>query len=479
MIVLYAGVPAICLILALIFRNYKKEIFKNLDNKEHPLRFLYPASARVYDLFKVIYPSHAHSNVSSLLKQLCVRENVDAEIYLYNIKKIASLTGIFMAVCTVGMLLFISLKKDSIVSFLTRGQYGSGNITYQLDVEYDNTAETIELTIDSIKMTEEEILETFDESYDGVMKAVLNENDSPESVSKPLDLIDTFGNIGIEWEIRDISLINYNGEISDTVEENEFVPIDLYATFTIGDTSRVYCFPLMVTGESISAKELLIRNIYESIENSNSAYAPKVSLPDSINGKPLVFREIGSNSDRIFLLFGAVVTVFLIFVYDRTLENRLKARQDEMVLDFTEIVFKLSLLYEAGLSIFKAWERIVTEYESTTPKKPHFAYREMRLTLEQIKNGASEAQAYGQFGRRCALHQYMKLGSILEQNITKGARGMKTLLRQEVRDSFEDRKRLARKKGEEASTKLMIPMVMMLIIVIVIVAYPAVMSIRF
>ena len=150
-----------------------------------------------------------------------------------------------------------------------------------------------------------------------------------------------------------------------------------------------------------------------------------------------------------------------------------------MALDFTEIVFKLSLLYEAGLSIYKAWERIVTEYESTAPKKPHFAYREMRLTLEQIKNGAPEAQAYGQFGRRCALHQYMKLGSILEQNITKGARGMKTLLRQEVRDSFEDRKRLARKKGEEAGTKMMIPLIMMLIIVLVIVAVPAIMSIRF
>ncbi|MBE6016333.1 MAG: hypothetical protein E7233_01815 [Lachnospiraceae bacterium] len=479
MIVLYAGVPALCLILALVFRNYKKELFKKLDNKEHPLRFLYPASARVYDLFKVIYPSHAHSNVSSLLKQLCVRENVDAEIYLYNIKKIASLTGIFMAVCTVGMLLFISLKKNSIVSYLTRPQYGDANATYKMDVEYDNTAETVELTIDSVKMTEEEILAVFEESYDGVMKAMLNENESPESVSKPLELIDSYENIKIEWEIRDISLINYNGEITDAVEENEFIPMDLYATFTIGDISRVYCFPLMLTGESISAKELLIRNIYESIENDNSAFDPEVSLPDSINGKPLVFREIGSNSDRIFLLFGAAATVFLIFAYDRTLENKLKARQDEMLLDFTEIVFKLSLLYEAGLSIYKAWERIVLEYENSAPQKPHYAYREMRLTLEQIRNGASEAQAYGQFGMRCGLHQYMKLGSILEQNITKGARGMKTLLRQEVRDSFEDRKRLARKKGEEASTKLMIPMVMMLIIVIVIIAFPAVMSIRF
>lgn len=479
MLVFYIAVPAFCLLMALIFRGYKKDLFKNLDNKEHPLRFLYPASARVLDLFRVIFPSHAHSNVSSLLKQLCVRENVETEIYLYNVKKISSLTGIFIAVCMVGMLLFISQKKDLSVSHLTRPSQGSADATYQLDVEYDNTAETIDIVIESAAMTEEEILKTFEDSYEGVLTSILGDNPSADKVSLPLDLITSYGPIGIEWEIGDISLINYNGEISSSIEENEYVPIDLFATFTIGETSNVYCYPLILTGESVSAKELLIRNIYESIEKNNSAYDTEVTLPDNINGKPLIFREIGGNSDKIFLLLGTAAIIFLFFAFDKTLENRLKARQDEMALDFTEIVFKLSLLYEAGLSIYKAWERIVTEYENSNPTNPHFAYREMRLTLEQIRNGASEAQAYGQFGRRCALHQYMKLGSILEQNITKGARGMKDLLRQEVRDSFEERKRLARKKGEEASTKLMIPMVMMLIVVLVIVAVPAVMSIGF
>ena len=66
---------------------------------------------------------------------------------------------------------------------------------------------------------------------------------------------------------------------------------------------------------------------------------------------------------------------------------------------------------------------------------------------------------------------------MLEQNLTKGTKGMKELLAQEVADAFEERKRLARKKGEEASTKMLIPMIMMLAVVIVIVAVPALMSI--
>ena len=56
---------------------------------------------------------------------------------------------------------------------------------------------------------------------------------------------------------------------------------------------------------------------------------------------------------------------------------------------------------------------------------------------------------------------------------------MQQLLKKEVEDAFEERKRIARKKGEEAGTKLLIPMVMMLAVVIAIVAVPALMSMRF
>ena len=477
MIIVYTSVPAICLVMALIFKNYKKDLFKNLDNKEHPLRFLYPAAARVLDLTEVIYPRKSQSNVSSLMKQLCVRENVETEVYIYNVRKFSSLTGIMIAVCMVGMLLFITQSKDTVISTLIRPD--SGQTSYQLDVEYGETSETIELTLDAAEMTEEEIHEKFEENIEGIRSAILGDNPSLNEVSLPLNLITEYGSIEIEWEIPDISLINYNGEVSKDVSENEYIPLDLFATLSIGDIAEVYCIPVVLTGESVSSKELLIRNIYESIENNNSEYDSEVALPENINGVSLVFREINNNADRVFFALGAVAVVLLIFAYDRTLENKLKARREELAMDFTEIVFKLCLLYEAGLSIQKAWERIVTEYENTKPKKPHFAYREMRLTLEQIKNGSPEAAAYGQFGKRCGLHQYMKLGSILEQNLTKGSRGMKALLRSEAQDSFEERKRLARKKGEEAGTKLMIPMIMMLVIVLVIIALPAVMSIRF
>ena len=55
---------------------------------------------------------------------------------------------------------------------------------------------------------------------------------------------------------------------------------------------------------------------------------------------------------------------------------------------------------------------------------------------------------------------------------------MKLLLKQEAEDAFEERKRIARKKGEEAGTKMLVPMVLMMVVVIVIVTVPALMSIN-
>ena len=74
----------------------------------------------------------------------------------------------------------------------------------------------------------------------------------------------------------------------------------------------------------------------------------------------------------------ALIAIVVVFIgFDKSLEEKVKKRNEEMMIDFTEIVSKLSLLYSAGLSILKAWERIVSDYEKKGVKR--FAYQEMKL----------------------------------------------------------------------------------------------------
>jgi len=400
-------------------------------------------------------------------------------MYIHSVKKLSASLGVILAVCMVGMLVCISSQDDKLIRSLTRAGYGKGQTSYQLDVEYDGTGETVEIVLDPQKHTEQEILDIFSDSYDAVIKEMLSDNTSLQDIHSPLNLIGSYGQIRIHWDIEDVSLINYNGELSGSIGENEHLPVSIYATFTMEDTSQTFSIPLVLTAQTPSDNEKLAGEIMDSIARNNSAYDPEVTLPDSINGRALEFRKTKSNTAQILLILGVIGAAAVFLLYDKRLEKEADKRRDEMTGDFSEIVFKLSLLYEAGLSIFRSWERIVTEYEASGQTQSHYAYREMRYTLDQIRNGRSEAESYGQFGKRCGLHQYIRLGNILEQNLQKGAKGMKTLLRQEAQDSFEERKRLARRKGEEASTKLLIPMIMMLVVVMAVIAVPAVLSIGF
>ena len=69
--------------------------------------------------------------------------------------------------------------------------------------------------------------------------------------------------------------------------------------------------------------------------------------------------------------------------------------------------------------------------------------------------------------------QYMKFSNLLVQNLKKGSNGILEALRQEAKKAFEDRINMARKLGEEAGTKLLLPMMLMLGIVMVLIIIPA------
>ena len=70
----------------------------------------------------------------------------------------------------------------------------------------------------------------------------------------------------------------------------------------------------------------------------------------------------------------------------------------------------------------------------------------------------------------------MKLASLLEQNRKTGLKNLRYLLEEEVAAAFEERKNIAKRLGEEAGTKLLLPLFMMLGIVMVMVVAPAFLS---
>lgn len=148
-------------------------------------------------------------------------------------------------------------------------------------------------------------------------------------------------------------------------------------------------------------------------------------------------------------------------------------------MDYSELVSKLIVYLGAGLTIRNAWERILRTYEEMQRKGlvgERAVYEEMRRTCEEMQKGIPEGKAYQNFGRRCRLQPYIKLCALLEQNRKNGGRNLCPLLQAEMDSAFEERKNAAKRRGEEAGTRLLLPLFMMLIIVMVIVILPAMLS---
>ena len=132
------------------------------------------------------------------------------------------------------------------------------------------------------------------------------------------------------------------------------------------------------------------------------------------------------------------------------------------------------------MTVKHAWETIVTNYVNQREALGvRLVYEEMALTINEMQGGISEGEAYERFGKRCELTPYLKLGALLSQNLRKGSRGISDLLRVEAIQSFENRKNLAKQKGEEAGTKLMLPMIGMLAVVMIMVMVPAFLTMQF
>ena len=127
----------------------------------------------------------------------------------------------------------------------------------------------------------------------------------------------------------------------------------------------------------------------------------------------------------------------------------------------------------------KAWVKIVQDYEKQKDRLGiRYAYEEMAAACREMQSGVAEIESYERFGKRCGMNAYRKLASLLEQNLRKGTKGLTALLGTESEQAFEERKASAKRRGEEAGTKLLAPMFFMLAMVLVIVIIPAFLSIQ-
>lgn len=176
---------------------------------------------------------------------------------------------------------------------------------------------------------------------------------------------------------------------------------------------------------------------------------------------PLYF--VSGNVLLFILVLAGATLVF--YYYGTVMEEKLKARSEEMLSDFSEVVSKLALLVNAGMILTDAWSQVAFSGERTL-------YQEMRRSVGEIQNGKSAADAIYVFGQRCMLPEIKKFSSTLIQGIKQGNRELAEMLTQQSGEVWELKKQLVRRKGEAANSKLLIPMCVTFIGILIMIMIP-------
>lgn len=177
--------------------------------------------------------------------------------------------------------------------------------------------------------------------------------------------------------------------------------------------------------------------------------------------------------DAGYAIFGVSLPISIAIFHDRDLFEKVKKRRFTIQLDFPDFVNKLTLLVNAGMTVTKAWEKIASDSAKCTP-----LYQELYSAVLQIKSGVPEHKAYEEFSKKCHVAVITRFVSVILQNIRKGNAELVPILRVFANECWELRKSAARRLGEEASTKLLLPMTLMFIAILLIVGMPAVLALK-
>ncbi len=242
--------------------------------------------------------------------------------------------------------------------------------------------------------------------------------------------------------------------------------------------SAPYRIYVSIVPRALSRYESLLLQLQQAItaEDEGSLGENMLSLPTEIDGQRIYYSEHEDRSYLLLPLLGVIAAMSIYMRQGQARRTEKKQREALLMLDYSELVSKLMVYIGAGLTVRNALETISQHFDALIArgiKEDRPLYQELRTMVIQFRRNMPESEIYLSFGRRVNLKPYTKLVSLIEQNRMNGARNLRAMLELEMEDAFEQRKTTARRLGEEAGTKLLLPLFIMLGIVMIIVIVPA------
>lgn len=170
-------------------------------------------------------------------------------------------------------------------------------------------------------------------------------------------------------------------------------------------------------------------------------------------------------NEPLGVLMGFFMAGILMWYVEEQLNDQLTERRDELLADMPQVLSKLTLLVNSGMILREAWEK--TAYGGSRT-----LYIEMQNTVQEMKNGVAEVDAYKNFANRCDIKQIRRFTSTVIQNMLKGPVELSYFLKEMSDEMWEEKKHLVKRKGEAANSKLILPTTMIFVGILIMIIVP-------
>ncbi|MGN0383755.1 MAG: hypothetical protein ACI4DS_05745, partial [Eubacterium sp.] len=226
----------------LVFCNYKKEIVRRLDKREHALKSIYGFPMFVIDYLLGGILLKQNTKVNEDISKVYMEKDTKENKYLYIVKKFTISVLIFSIVLFIGIGMCISNEmNNNEVKSLKRLSNGEGETNYHLKASINNKSKEIEIIVQDQKRTVDETLILLNDAYDEVINEMLGDNKDCRKITHPLNLVTSVEDdlIMVSWEISNSDIINYEGQIVGDIPE-EGIELILKFTLYLDEVSEEY-----------------------------------------------------------------------------------------------------------------------------------------------------------------------------------------------------------------------------------------------
>lgn len=389
-----------------------------------------------------------------------------------------------MLVVFVGTLLCVLLQAKLLLEetvsrtgVIEREEAGGGEREVLLEATVSGETTEFSVEVPERKLNQEELARLFEKCALELERLVLGDAYETGQVSENLELVESMEGYPFEivWQSSDYMLVSRSGKVTYD-EESSSQEVELTAYLYYGEEVYEHRMKVQIVRGEQEQEDLLEKKLLQAIaeKDAQSQYEEALPLPTEVEGQKVSWKEIKEDNTLLFFVLTIAAAVGVYFLKDKDLHDALLEKKKSMRMSYPIILNKFVLYMGAGMTVRGSFIKIALDYQSHEADKPeNAAYEEMLYSCNELSAGISEGLVYERFGRRSGLQEYARFATMLSQNLKKGNSALLSRLREESEKAQIENLQYRKKLGEEAETKLLVPMIMMMGIVMLLVMIPA------